>query len=172
MRTVSTPTANAIAARGTAPGWLVQIGWTPVSRLASGDDLTWNGYVWAAADVNVSGLKWGQSGVVGGTLRLGNALAQWSALALNQGLAGVLISIWAYDRSATGATDPVLVFVGEGGQFSLDADEVLIEIASRRTRALKSPRYRIVAANGFSQLPVAGSSFRWGNQRYILRRDR
>lgn len=172
MRSVSTATANAIAARGTAPGYLVEIGWSAVTRIATGDDLTWNGYVWVGADVRIPSLRWTQTGALTGTLRLGNALQQWSALALNEGVAGVRIRVWAYDRSATATADPVLVFDGEGGQLTLDADTISFELAARRARALRCPRLRLIAANGFSQLPVPGAMFRWGNQRYVLQRGR
>ena len=172
MRALSTPTANAVAARSTAPGYLVQIGWTPTVRLSTLGDLTWNGAVWVAADIAVQGLRWAQAGTVTGTLRLGNSTAQYSAYALNQGVAGVAIRVWALDRNATATGDPVAVFDGEGGSLNLDEDAISIEIASRKARALKAPRVRIIAANGFSQLPVAGSTFRWGGQRYVLQRGR
>jgi hypothetical protein len=35
MRTPSTPTGNAIAATNTAPAYLVQIGWSTVTRLTT-----------------------------------------------------------------------------------------------------------------------------------------
>lgn len=173
MLTVSTPTGNAIAGRGTQPAYLLQIGWSTVSRLTTGADLTWNGYVWVGADLRVAELRWSRQGLVSAAITLGNALQQWSALALNEGVAGVPVKLWAYDRSATATGDPVLRLDGEGAVLrSVDSDAIVFEVASRGARSLKSPRFRIIAANGFSQLPVAGASFRWGNQRYVVRAGR
>lgn len=173
MLTVSTPTGNAIAARNTRPGYLLEIGWSTVSRLTSGDDLAWNGYVWVAADIDVQNLRWSQQGLVAATIKLGNALQQWSALALNEGVAGVPVRIWAFDQAATATGDPVLRLDGEGGALlGVDDDAIMFAVASLRARSLKSPRFRIIAANGFAQLPVAGSTFRWGNERYVLRQER
>lgn len=173
MLTVSTPTSNAIAGPSTQPGYLVEIGWSTVSRLTTGDDLPWNGYVWVGADLAVTNLRWSRQGLVTATIRLGNALQQWSALALNEDVAGVPVRIWAFDQAATATGDPVLRLDGEGTVLTaVDEDAVTFDVASRGARSLKSPRFRIIAANGFSQLPVAGSTFRWGNQRYVLRQGR
>lgn len=173
MLTVSTPTANAIAARNTRPGYLVEIRWATVSRLTTGDDLLWNGYVWVAAEIDVQNLRWSQQGLVSATVKLGNALQQWSALALNEGVAKVPVKIWAFDQSATATGDPVLRLDGEGGALiSVDDDAIVFGVASKKARSLKSPRFRIISANGFSQLPVAGATFRWGNERYVLRQGR
>ena len=169
-RTLSTATDAAVAATTTQPGYLVHIAWSTPSRLTSGrSPLNWNGYVWLATDIRVDGLKWDKAGQQTGSLTLGNSEQQFSALALNEGVADVPVSIWAYDRSATAAGDPVLVFSGVGGKLAANDDRLTLELTTQRSRALKCPRMRITAANGFNYLPVAGSSIRWGNERYVLR---
>lgn len=171
MRSVSTPTGNAIASQATAPAYLVQIGWSTVARLTSdGEPLTWNGYVWVPADITCNGLRTDSGGGQGAVMRLGNASQQWSALALNEGVSDVPVSIWAYDRAATATGDPVLVFSGVGGRCSADDDTVAIDLATQRAATLKSPRQRITRSAGYSLLPAPGTVIRWGNQRYILRR--
>ncbi len=171
MRSVSTPTGNAIAAATTAPAYLVQIGWSTVTRITSAPDpLTWNSAVWVPADIGLTGVGSESAARQSASLRLGNAQQQWSALALNEGVADVPVSVWAYDRSATASGDPVLVFAGVGGRCSLDDDNVTIELATQRAVTLKSPRQRITRAAGYSLLPAAGTVIRWGNERYVLRR--
>lgn len=171
MRSVSTPTGNAIAAATTAPAYLVQIGWSSVTRITSADAaLTWNSAVWVPADVGLTGIGSESASRQSASLRLGNAQQEWSALALNEGVADVPVAIWAYDRSATAAGDPVLVFSGVGGRCSLDDNSVTIELATQRAATLKSPRQRITRAAGYSLLPASGTVIRWGNERYVLRR--
>ncbi len=169
MRSVSTPTGNAIAAAATAPAYLVQIGWSTVTRITSdGQPLTWNGYVWVPAAIEIDGLRSDSAGQQAAVLRLGNANQQWSALALNEGVSDIAIAIWGYDRSAVAAGDPVLVFSGVGGRCSADEDSITIELATQRAATLKSPRERIARGAGYSLLPAPGTVIRWGNQRYVL----
>ncbi len=169
MRTLSTPTGNAVAATSTRPAYLVEIHWSTITRLTTGSDaLTWNGYVWAPAEVDLTGLRWENAGLLSASLMLGNANQQFSALALNEGVADTSIVVYAYDQSATAAGDPVKVFDGVGGRCSLDDDAVTIELTTQRVRALKSPRQRITRAAGYSLLPAAGTVIRWGNNRYVL----
>ncbi|MBK7082347.1 MAG: hypothetical protein IPH55_17020 [Betaproteobacteria bacterium] len=169
MRTLSTPTGNAVSATSTRPAYLVEIHWSTITRLTTGGEaLTWNGYVWAPADVTLTGLRWENAGLLSASLLLGNANQQFSALALNEGVADTSILVYAYDQSATATGDPVKVFDGVGGRCSLDDDAVTIELTTQRVRALKSPRQRITRAAGYSLLPAAGTVIRWGNNRYVL----
>lgn len=169
MRTLSTPTGNAVVATSTRPAYLLEIHWSTITRLTTGGEaLTWNGYIWAPADVELTGLRWENAGLLAASLRLGNANQQFSALALNEGVADVSILVYAYDQSATATGDPVKVFDGVGGSCALDDDAVTIELTTQRVRALKSPRQRITRAAGYSLLPAAGTVIRWGNRRYVL----
>ena len=168
-RTVSSPTSTAIGGTSTKPAYLIQINWSAVTRLTTADaSLSWNGYVWAPADVMVSGLKWEKTGTQTGSLTLGNSNQQFSALALNQGVADVAVTIWAYDRSATATGDPVKVFDGVGGRLNANEDVITFALTTQRSGALKCPRMRITAGNGFNLLPAAGSTLRWGAQKYVL----
>lgn len=169
MRTLSTPTSNAVTGTNTAPAYLIRIGWTTVTRLTTGDAaLSWDGYLWVPAEARLTGIGWDKTGALSGSLILGNAEQQFSALALNEGVADVDITIWAYDRSATAAGDPVKVFDGFGGRLSANDDAINIELAAQRSRALKAPRQRVTRANGFSLLPAAGTIVRWGSQIYRI----
>jgi hypothetical protein len=173
MRSPSTPTGNAIAAATTRPGYLVQIGWSTVTRITSSDaSLTWNGFVWVPASVALSGLRWDNSGLQSATLRLGNTDQAYSALALNEGVADIAIVAYAYDQSATATADPIKVFDGVGGRLTADDNSVTIELTTLRSRALKSPRQRITRAAGYSLLPAPGTVVRWGSENYTLRRRR
>jgi hypothetical protein len=172
-RTLSIATAAAVAEAGTAPAYLVQIGWSTVSRLTTADTvLDWGGYLWLPGPVTLSGLTWSNSGLQTARLELGNADQAFSALALNEGVSDISIVVYAYDRGAVAAGDPVKVFDGVGGRLSADDDSVSIELVTQRSRALKSPRQRITRAGGYSLLPAPGTVVRWGNERYILRRKR
>lgn len=170
-RSLSSPTTVAVSAAGTAPAYLVQIGWSTVTRLTTADELlNWDGYLWLPGPVKLSGLTWTNSGLQTARLELGNADQAFSALALNEGVADISIVVYAYDRSATDAGDPVLVFDGVGGRLSADDNAVQIELSTQRSRALKAPRQRITRAAGYSLLPAPGTVVRWGNERYVLRR--
>jgi hypothetical protein len=172
-RTLSDSTSNAVTATGTAPAYLVQIGWSTVSRLTTGDAaLDWGGYIWLPGPVTLSGLAWSNSGLQTARLALGNADQAFSALALNEGVADISIIVYAYDRSATEAGDPVKIFDGVGGRLAADDNAVQIELSTQRSRALKSPRQRITRAGGYSLLPAPGTVVRWGNENYHLRRRR
>jgi hypothetical protein len=170
-RTLSIGTAAAVAETGTAPAYLVQIGWSAVSRLTTADTvLSWSGYIWLPGPVTLSGLAWGNSGLQTARLTLGNTDQAFSALALNEGVADLSVVVYAYDRSATAAGDPVKIFDGVGGRLSADDNSVQIELSTQRARALKSPRHRVTRGAGYSLLPAPGTVVRWGNERYVLTR--
>jgi hypothetical protein len=165
-RTLSSPSTAAVGAIVTRPAYLIQINWATVSRLTTGETLTWGGYTWTSENVALSGLQWGSDGLQGATLRLGNSNQRYSALVLNGATAGVGVTIYAYDQAATAAGDPVSVFSGYCGKVDLDDDNVTI--ALRTDGGLKCPRTRVSPANGFNHLPPRGTVIMWGSQRYVL----
>jgi hypothetical protein len=171
-RSLSTPTKNAIAAQLTQPGYLVHIGWAAPVRLSSRGDMTWNGNVYIAAGVMVSGLDWSGSAEQTGSILLNNAENLYSATALNEGVADVPIDVWLYDGAATATSDPVQLFAGVGDSCSILPQSVTIKVTSTRTRSQFSPRAYITQDNGFSIVPPEGRIISWGGTPYRFERSR
>lgn len=162
MRTLSAGLLVELGLIVTRPGYLVQIDFSTPLYLSSLGDISWDGHTWAAADVKVAGLKSGQ----GGTISFGNALLDYGALVLNEGVAdrGIKIyAVWA------GVVEPVCEFDGVGDSSEV-GDRVSISLSEQGSRSLYSPRRFINASTGFNTLLPAGTRLTLGQQTYILER--
>ena len=167
MKTLSSALSTALGYPVTRPGWLLSIAWPVATRLSSRGTVSYDGYSWVAADVDVSNIT--VAGLdVRGTLRLGNAAGAFGALALSYRVAGVGITIIGYDGAATASADFVPLVACRGGEAEIDVDRVSIALlgplAGRHT-----PRSR-VGQPTFTHLLPAGSTLRLNNQSYVIER--
>ncbi len=136
------------------PLWLVQIDFDPVVRLCSWGDITYDGQVWAGADLRVDGIDSGASGEQAGALTLGNASLEWSALILGEGIADRPVRIWQSYLDAATAGVVLPVFSGAGDDAEIGRDKVRLTLSSGSSRWLRSPReyggdFTIVQPVGF-----------------------
>lgn len=166
MRAVSVNTATAVSSVRTAPGYLVEIGFTTPSRFSSQGDVDWNGYSWSGGRfLNVNQLSF-----QGGTLEIGNLDNILTALCLNEGIADRSIKIWKFDRSAIGDDDPVMMFDGVGDELNITLESVSITLAPYATTTLYSPRAFIGPSSGFNYLIPSGTIISAGNKTLKLER--
>jgi len=168
MRTDIAPEfASAIERLDTAPGYLVQIDFPVPYRGSTRGDLTYNGQVWIAANVKITGISFNAAADQRGTLAFFDADGALTALLQHHGIADRRITIYAFDA---GAIDhPVGVFVGAGSKVSGDdMGNVTIEMASLTGRMVTLPRLFITPENGFNHVPVAGTKYVIGQTTYTM----
>lgn len=158
--------AAAVAARGTRPGHLVEIGWTVPARFSSVGDVTWNGVVWSGG----RSLLLQNLTQHGGTLQLGNADDVIGALVLNLGVADVPVRVWIVDAAALDAGAPVLRFAGVGDSVEVAPDAVRVRLAGAGADVLSSPRRFCDAAAGVTHQLPAGTMLSVGGERIRLER--
>lgn len=172
------------------PLWLVQIDFDPVVRLCSWGDITYDGQVWAGADLRVDGIDSGASGEQAGALTLGNASLEWSALILGEGIADRPVRIWqSYLGAITGAGDLVAitargglligyldaatagvvlpVFSGAGDDAEIGRDKVRLTLSSGSSRWLRSPREY---GGDFTIVQPVGFRIPFNNEVFVLER--
>lgn len=158
--------AAAVAAVGTQPGWLVEIGWSPPSRFSSVGDVSWGGFAWSGGrSVAVQGLT-----PEGGALQLGNTDDVMGALVLNLGIADVPVRVWAVDAGALDAGGPVLRFAGVGDSVEVGLDAVRIRLVGAGSESLYSPRRFCGPDAGINHQIAAGTVMTVGGQRVKLER--
>jgi hypothetical protein len=150
----------------TRPGYLVEMAFSTPLYLSSIGDVSWDGKTWVAADVRVNGLSRDERGGGAGQIVLGNALLDYGALVLNEGVADRAIRVWAV---WAGVIDPVAEFNGVGDAADI-GEKVTISLAAQGTRALYSPRRFINSSTGFNTLLPRGTKLAIGNTTYILER--
>jgi len=141
MSRVSNPTVTAaVALNHTSPKYLIQMGWSTVTRIATWEtSISWAGETWAASGANIRGLK-----TTGGTLVLPNDDDDgWAALVLSEGQQGRTISIYEHhtDISVSPQTDALLIFSGEMDQATIGREVMITFIAS--SREMRFPHTKI-----------------------------
>src|SRR5210317_117124 len=108
-RTLTSEVNTATQDTVTTPRYLVQLGWSSISRLSSREAVTWNGYAWVPnliKSVNVSNAGINSRAVV----VLHNYDTSFGALALNEGLQDLWVSIWSlYGSSPFATADAMLL---------------------------------------------------------------
>jgi hypothetical protein len=166
MRTLSPSLLAELGLTLTRPGYLVFVDFSTPLRLSTLGDISWGGYTWSAADIKVSALTRDEKGDARGSLSLGNALLDYGALVLNEGIADRAIRIYAV---WAGVVEPVEEFNGVGDGCEIGG-RVTITLAGQGSRALYSPRRFINASTGFNTLLPAGTKISIGQQTYLLER--
>lgn len=171
MRTLSSAAQAALAATVTRPIYLIEIAFSPVSRLSTAGDVTWNSLSWSGGErVAVSGLSADGSGRQSGRVVIGNADLVFGALVLNNGVADRAVTIWSGDAAALATGDLEMVFSGVIGSAETSIEQVVLNLTSQGSRATVCPRRRIDASSGFNHLTPAGKQLRLGNITYTLQR--
>lgn len=169
-RAVSLPTATATEQVGTAPGYLIQIGFTSgVVRHSSRETQAWNSLVWVPAAVKVSGIE---GTGMRASLEYWDPDAAMRTLVLADGINDRPVSIWKFYVGALAAGDPVQVFDGVGDGAQMRQGRVTIGLARTGSRTLMSPRVRIGPATGFNHLPPEGTIVHWAGKTLRLERRR
>ena len=166
MRTLSPELLTEIGLTFTKPGYLVFIDFSTPLYLSTLGDITYDGHTWIGADIKVSGLSKDDKGEARGSISLGNALLDYGALVLNEGVADRdvrILSVWA------GVVEPNEEFSGVGDSCEV-GERVSITLTSQRSRALYSPRRFINSSTGFLTLLPKGAKVTVGQQTYILER--
>lgn len=174
MPTVSADTLAATATRITQPGYLVEVLFDPPFRVSTRGDTTILGSEWRAWDVQIQGIAKDSASVAqNGTLVFGNPGLELSAYALGQKFNDRRVRIWAFDARAIGDDDPVLVFDGVGGKFSIAGNgDVTVQIERRGSRTLYSPRRYITPQQGFTYVIPPGMTFTFNGEVFTFLQDK
>lgn len=172
MRTLTAATATAIGLTITRPGFLVEIVFDAYTvRLSSFGDISWNGFVWVGAKVDVSGHTWDENGMVtGGRLRVGNHDGAIGALVLGQAIADRPVREWLVYGGALAPEDPVKVFDGVGDDAEIGPKAVTIGLAIAGSDSQYSPRELYGPATGFNHLPPVGEEISFNGERFRFER--
>lgn len=168
MRSISSALAVALGAPVQRPAVLVEVGFSPALRLSSGPSIPWGGHTWAAADVQVEGLRV-EPFRIAGTLVLGNADGAAGALCVSQGVQDIAIRIWAFDAAATASADVVWICDAQGSAARVDVPDVRIALR-HRCELITTPRTVVGPAAGFAQRLPAGAVLRINGIDYRLER--
>ena len=166
MRSLSSELLTELGLTVTRPGYLVFIDFSSPLYLSTMGDITYDGHTWVGADIRVQGLGKDERGESRGSLSIGNALLDYGALVLNEGVADREVKVYAV---WAGVVEPVEEFSGVGDGCEV-GDRVTLTLASQGTRALYSPRRFINQSTGFNTLLPTGAKVTIGQQTYILER--
>lgn len=171
MRTLTPAADAALASTITRPIALVEIAFSPVSRLSTAGDVTWSGQVWSGGQrVVVSGLSADGAGTQSARLEIGNADLAFGALVLGQGIADRAVRIWTGDAAALADDDLTLAFSGVIASAEVTPAAVTMALVAQGSRTLFAPRRFIGASAGFSRLIPAGTQIKIGATTYTLER--
>lgn len=167
-RTLSSRNQTEIAQSGTKPILLFELGFSPILRLSTYADLTWNGYSWILAPIALADLQATEGGGMRGSIEFNNLSNLYSALVLNQGVRARTCRIWQlYGDSPYAADDGVPLFDGLMDEVPEIGDKLSITLAGAGTLARSAPDLPLSAWLG-ADMTAPGTRISWGGQTYIL----
>lgn len=159
----------AINAVETRPLHLVEIGFSPVLRLATREGVLWDGHDWVADRVVlVEGLSQDGKGAAAATLTIGNTDSLMSALLLNQQWRDRSIAIWSAWLDGAGTAHVMASMVGVGGGARCTSTEMVGEVLNGQSACSHAPRTLIRTAIGWPPPKPDGYKFNWNGQIYVL----
>lgn len=171
MRATTPAADSARRAIVTRPLYLIEISFSPLTRISTNGEVTWGGYVWSGGQkVSVEGLTADNTGRQTGTVQIGNLDDLLGAMVLGQGVADRPIRIWSADGAALATDDPELVFTGVIERADVDVTRVSLVLASGGSRSAYVPRRVIGPETGFNLLQPAGTKIKVGKDTYTLER--
>lgn len=171
MRAITPAADAALSATITQPIALVEVAFTPASRLSTRGDVSWGGHLWSGVQrVAVSGLSADGSGSQSARLEVGNADRVFGTLVLGQGVADRAVRIWTGDAAALATDDMALAFDGVIASAEVTDDSVVMSLTAQGSRTLYAPRRFVGASAGFNRLIPAGTQIKIGSTTYTLER--
>lgn len=163
-RTLTTATQAASESKYSDAAFLLEIHFSTVLRLSSRGTQSWGGYTWTGGRIiKVGGLKWDGKGKHSGFVDLLDVDMPYTALILNEGVAGRLVRAWQFYGDNPALADPVEVFYGEGDEADM-SNPAFAHITLVGKTPDSSPRRVIGPATGLNHVTVAGTSLTWGGQ--------
>ncbi len=167
-RALSTRLTSEVAGVVTAPFFLIQIGWSPVSRLSTRGPVSYGGYTWAGGSASLHSLQGLPGGALQGQISLGNTDDAIGAVVLSTDLTAVPVTIWMlYGSEPFTAGDALQVFSGVIDGAELTPTRVTLDLVSEGRRNLTGPRVYCQPPL-CNHMPPPGTRITWGGDTYVL----
>lgn len=163
MRSLATAVTTAAGRPITEPGFLLELQLSPLLRLSSRGDVTWNGNIFAQADLKISDITESPDGTTSVSVSIGNTDLSTGALILNGGGQDAPASVWFFYEGLVQPAEPVKIFGGVLDTAKVVHREVTLQLVSQGLRTSYLPRRRICAASGFNRLLPAGRVLQLGS---------
>lgn len=155
----------------TAPGLLIEIDFSTILRLCNRQTVTWNGFTWTIADIDLVNLAYDAQGEATAQLILGNADYAFSPTLFAEGIANKKIKVWQFYGDLSPATaDVAVVFDGYGDEPVIDEAQIRIGLTSKAADQEYYPFEFLSPATGFNWLPQDGEVVQWDGDNYTMRR--
>lgn len=165
-RSISSPTATALAAGASRPAYLVEIVWaTFSSRLCTYGTVTWAGSTWAGEGVALSGFD---ADGIPSEITLADPDAAYRTLIATDGARDRRVNVWQADVAALATNDPIPIFAGYADGVVADRGRVVIGLDLRSADREFCPRERIGPAIGVNYVAPPGTRIQWGNSILVL----
>jgi len=170
-RTLPTLLSTEVVKTVTMPFHVIEIGWSPTSRLSTGATVAWNGYTWTGGVATLDDLRALPGGALEGTLSLANTDDAVGATVLAADLAETPVTIWAlYGAGPFTSGDALQVFTGVLDGADLSVTRVSLGLVSAGRRRLTGPRLYCQPPT-CNHMPPPGTRIVWGGDVFILNAD-
>lgn len=168
MKSLSSALLAAIGGAVQQPAFLIEVGFSAVSRWSTFSTITWNSQTWTQHPVIVDGLEVSAL-QVDGSLVIDNRDGVAGAQVLNENPQDKTIKIWGYDAAATASGDIVaLSLESVGASCEVTATQVRIGLR-HKTAFVQAPR-AFIRPDVFGPMLPAGAVIRINGIDYKVER--
>jgi hypothetical protein len=172
VRSLTSGISGQLATSGAFAGWLVEFILTngQAVRVTSLDDgFSYNGLIFAAADLSLPTLSWDGSVLKPGKLIIGDPDCSFWTLAAQLLLGDAVTTIWSVYHDALGEAEGV--WQGRAGQVVRNADNLTVEITlANGSDTLTAPRTQVQDVVDPRFLIAPGTIVNAGGQKRIVPR--
>lgn len=169
MRAISGALATRLIATATAPGYLVELGFSTTQRWSTRGTITWNSLSWTGIDFSATyqpGSKGAQSDRA--TISLNNHDNTIGTLLLSSNFSGLTCKLYFFDGDAPASDEVTQIFEGVGDVFTLTPFKATMSFASKGQDILKLPYTRIARNSIRDEITPPGTVVFWNGERYEI----
>lgn len=152
----------------TRVGYLVELSTSPVLRWCDVGTVNWNGFVWVAYDLQLSGLGGSAERAGNVSLTVQNLDNAAAASLIDADMSSVICDVYQIAPAATAVEDVVHIGRYMLGDMEIEVDSLKAELVPENSLQDFSPRRRIDPSFGFKFALPEGTQIVWENEIYVV----
>ncbi|MGL5002098.1 MAG: hypothetical protein ACRDAM_04100 [Casimicrobium sp.] len=157
-----------LSADGTTPGYLLEIGFSPVVRWSSLTEFPWNSQTWLEKPFSVSGFGINGTAESSGSVSFNNHDNEIGTLCLAEGVANKTFKLYSLDGIAPASDEARLIFDGLADGFTLNSRRVTITALLRGKQSKKIPSLRITRSAIRQVITRPKTRVQWNGETFII----
>lgn len=169
MRALSGALVSRLIATATAPGYLIEIGFSTVQRWSTRGSITWNALSWASMGFQLS-YQPNSKGAVGDrlTLQINNHDNVIGGILFSAPFSGITCKAYFFDGDAPAINEVSQIFEGYGDVFNVTPGGSSLQFAGKGNDIVRLPYLRVARNAVRAEITPPGTAINWNGERFEI----